>query len=352
MSTVERAYVKDACLRSRGRRALVAIGLGFGAVEHCLSKEKCSKPQRDSFSSPGLFICSKRGLNLGAKTNLTIDWKQLEVILSLFSYFSQPQGWIELIVLMFLEMALGIDNLVFIAITTARLPKEKQHIGRRLGLIAAMVMRCLLLCFVTALMSLTKPLFVLPFGLEHGTTVITVRSLIFLAGGIYLIYKGIVELKEAIYEQDSDDGDEPRRAITLPKAVALIMVMDIVFSLDSVITAAGLSGHIAVMCIAVIGAVTVMIIFADIISNFINSTPEVKIVALCFVFMVGVMLLMEGVGVETVAGIPLNSLLYCMMAFGLVVALLIMWQRRVREGYAKKDELDEPSTHENRSTEQ
>lgn len=254
---------------------------------------------------------------------------------------------------MFLEMALGIDNLVFIAITTARLPKEKQHIGRRLGLIAAMIMRCLLLCFVTALMSLTKPLFVLPFGFEDGTTVITVRSLIFLAGGVYLIYKGVVELKEAIYEQDGEGEDgTPRRAITLPKAVALIMVMDIVFSLDSVITAAGLSGHIAVMCIAVIGAVTIMIIFADIISNFINSTPEVKIVALCFVFMVGVMLLMEGVGVETVAGIPLNSLLYCMMAFGLIVALLIMWQRRVREACAKKSELDEPSTHENRPTEQ
>lgn len=274
----------------------------------------------------------------------------MEAIASLFSYFATPNGWLELIVLMFLEMALGIDNLVFIAITSARLPKEKQHLGRRLGLLAAMVMRCLLLCFVTALMGLTTTLFTLPFGLENGVTPISVRSLIFLAGGVYLIYKGIVELKEAIVEQgDGDEDGAERKTISLPKAVLLIMVMDIVFSLDSVITAAGISGHIAVMIIAVIGAVLIMIIFADIISDFINNNPEIKVVALCFVFMVGVMLLAEGFGLEDINGIPMDVLLYSMMAFGLIVALLIMWQRIVREKQqnAKTVEASEKnSTHE------
>lgn len=233
---------------------------------------------------------------------------------------------------MFLEMALGIDNLVFIAITSDRLPKEQQHLGRRLGLVAAMIMRCILLCCITALMGLTAVLFTVPFGVVDGTTPISVRSLIFLAGGVYLIYKGIVELKEAILEHDDGSGDgSNRKTISLPGAVLLIMVMDIVFSLDSVITAAGLSGHIAVMIFAVIGAVLIMIIFADVISNFINNNPEVKVVALCFVFMVGVMLLFEGVGLEELGGIPLNVILYSMMAFGLVVSLLIMWQRIERE---------------------
>lgn len=256
----------------------------------------------------------------------------MEAFTSLFSYFATPSGWIELLVLMFLEMALGIDNLVFIAITSDRLPKEQQHLGRRLGLVAAMVMRCILLCCITALMGLTAVLFTLPFGAVDGTTPISVRSLIFLAGGVYLIYKGIIELKEAIFEHDDATGEEGnRKTISLPGAVLLIMVMDIVFSLDSVITAAGVSGHIMVMIFAVIGAVLIMIIFADVISDFINNNPEVKVVALCFVFMVGVMLLFEGFGLEELNGIPLDVILYSMMAFGLVVSLLIMLQRKERE---------------------
>ena len=251
------------------------------------------------------------------------------MLTDLLAIFTTSQGWIELLTLVFLELVLGIDNLVFISITTYRLPKNKQHIGRRLGLSAAMIMRCILLCCIVWLMSFNKILFTLPFGFVDGTTPINIRDLIFLLGGIYLMYKGITVMKEALAapEYDSDGEVVEKKKIGLAHAVSLIMVMDIVFSLDSVITAAGLSGHILIMCVAVIFAVLVMIIFADQIASFINNNPEIKIVALAFIFLVGVMLLLEGLYIESIAGIPLNTILYCMMAFGLVIALLIMLRR-------------------------
>lgn len=261
----------------------------------------------------------------------------MEFLAGLVAPLATPAGWGEVVVLMFLECALGIDNLVFISITSDRLPPEKQHIGRRLGLLAAMVMRCLLLCFVVALMSINVTLFTLPFGIEGGHTAINVRDLIFLVGGAYLIYKGIEELHESFVAAGEAPGGQgekspaPRRQISLPHAVGLIMVMDIVFSLDSVITAAGLSGEILVMVIAVIGAVTLMIVFADPISNFINRNYEIKVVALCFIVVVGVELIFEGFHFETLFGAPIATLIYAMMIFGFLTALLIMLQRHVRE---------------------
>lgn len=246
-------------------------------------------------------------------------------------------GWVQVIILMLLEIALGIDNLVFIAITSDRLPEHQQHLGRRLGLTAAMVMRCILLCCVVWIMSINVVLFTLPFGVEGGQTPINVRDMVFLLGGAYLIYKGISELKEtfdAAGESPAAEGEDlpkPRKRIGLAQAVATIMVMDIVFSLDSVITAAGLSGQILVMIIAVIGAVSIMIVFADPISNFINRNFEVKIVALAFITLVGVELLLEAMHIEMVGGAPISTLLYAMMIFGFLTAMLIMNQRRVRE---------------------
>lgn len=261
----------------------------------------------------------------------------LEFLASIVAPLTTVNGWAEVLILMFLEMALGIDNLVFIAITTDRLPKDKQHIGRRLGLGAAMVMRCILLCCVVWIMSINVVVFTLPFGVEGGQTALDVRDMVFLIGGIYLIYKGVSELKESFEAAHDLPGElggqtpQPRKRIGLARAVGTIMVMDIVFSLDSVITAAGLSGQILVMIIAVIGAVSIMIVFADPISNFINRNYEIKVVALAFITLVGVELLFEGFHVETIAGAPISTLLYGMMIFGFAVSLLIMLQRRVRE---------------------
>lgn len=266
----------------------------------------------------------------------------LEFLASIVAPLTTVNGWAEVLILMFLEMALGIDNLVFIAITTDRLPKDKQHIGRRLGLGAAMVMRCILLCCVVWIMSINVVLFTLPFGVEDGQTAIDVRDMVFLVGGLYLVYKGVFELKESFEAAHDLPGElggqtpQPRKRIGLARAVGTIMVMDIVFSLDSVITAAGLSGQILVMIIAVIGAVSIMIVFADPISNFINRNYEIKVVALAFITLVGVELLFEGFHVETIAGAPLSTLLYGMMIFGFAVSLLIMLQRRVRENAHKR----------------
>ena len=266
----------------------------------------------------------------------------LEFLASIVAPLTTVNGWAEVLILMFLEMALGIDNLVFIAITTDRLPKDKQHIGRRLGLGAAMVMRCILLCCVVWIMSINVVLFTLPFGVEDGQTAIDVRDMVFLVGGLYLVYKGVSELKESFEAAHDLPGElggqtpQPRKRIGLARVVGTIMVMDIVFSLDSVITAAGLSGQILVMIIAVIGAVSIMIVFADPISNFINRNYEIKVVALAFITLVGVELLFEGFHVETIAGAPLSTLLYGMMIFGFAVSLLIMLQRRVRENAHKR----------------
>ena len=266
----------------------------------------------------------------------------LEFLASIVAPLTTVNGWAEVLILMFLEMALGIDNLVFIAITTDRLPKDKQHIGRRLGLGAAMVMRCILLCCVVWIMSINVVLFTLPFGVEDGQTAIDVRDMVFLIGGLYLVYKGVSELKESFEAAHDLPGElggqtpQPRKRIGLARAVGTIMVMDIVFSLDSVITAAGLSGQILVMIIAVIGAVSIMIVFADPISNFINRNYEIKVVALAFITLVGVELLFEGFHVETIAGAPISTLLYGMMIFGFAVSLLIMLQRRVRENAHKR----------------
>lgn len=273
----------------------------------------------------------------------------MEFLASFFAPLATVDGWSEVIVLMFLELALGVDNLVFIAITSDRLPENKQHIGRRLGLAAAMVMRCILLCAVVWIMSINVVVFTLPFGIEGGHTDFTVHSLVFLLGGAYLIFKGASELRESFHAAKhapthEHTAPQPRKTIGLAQAVFTIMVMDIVFSLDSVITAAGLSGQIVVMIIAVIGAVLIMIIFADPISEFINRNFEIKIVALAFIVLVGCELVLESFHIEYIAGSPLSTLLYGMMIFAFIVSLLTMKQRHVRERAMADETKDkEPS---------
>lgn len=260
----------------------------------------------------------------------------MELISGFLAPLATVDGWIEVVVLMFLELALGVDNLVFIAITSDRLPESKKHIGRRLGLAAAMIMRIILLCCVVWIMSINVVVFTLPFGIEEPETHVNVRDLVFLLGGVYLVYKGVSELLEN--QRDARRGEESaesvaasKKRIGLAQAVFTIMVMDIVFSLDSVITAAGLSGQLVVMIIAVIGAVSIMIVFADPISEFINRNFEVKTVALAFITLVGCELILEGFHVEHVAGAPVSALLYAMMIFGFAVSVLIMIQRHAKE---------------------
>lgn len=236
------------------------------------------------------------------------------------SAFMSGEAIVELLTLIFLEMVLGIDNLVFIAITTNRLPESKQHIGRRVGLMGALCMRIALLCTISWIVSFTTPLFTLPYV---GTP-ITVRSLVLIAGGIYLVYKGITEIRDKVQLKEERaevgyEGAEAPHKIGLVQAVVTIMIMDIVFSLDSVITAVGLVNQLPIMIAAVMIAVFVMIIFADPISDFINKHAEVKILALTFILLVGVVLVCSGLDIE----IP-SAMIYFAMFFCLAVELIQM----------------------------
>lgn len=248
------------------------------------------------------------------------------------SIFTTPEAWISLIMLLFLEIVLGVDNLVFIAITTDRLPAEKQHLGRKIGLLGALFMRILFLCFASFLVHMTTPVFTIPFIEIHGEPMgFSVRDLVLLAGGIYLIYKGIDEIRSVLNLTEEKEQHEPevhRSAITLPQAVITIMIMDLVFSIDSVITAVGLAQHLIIMILAVIIAVVLMMVFIDAISNFINQHTEIKILALVFIVMIGILLTLDGLGINSgieILDMHLEKLMvYFAMVFSIILELIQM----------------------------
>ncbi|MEE1480812.1 MAG: TerC family protein [Slackia isoflavoniconvertens] len=246
------------------------------------------------------------------------------------SIFTTPEAWISLVTLIFLEIVLGVDNIVFISITSSRLPAEKQHIGRKLGLLGAMISRCIFLCFASYLVHMTKPLFSLDLGFwAHG---FCVRDFVLLLGGAYLIYKGIDELRDvlALTEEKAEHSEEHKslRQIGLAQAIATIMVMDVVFSIDSVITAVGLADHLIIMIMAVMIAIVVMMVFIDPISDFINKHTEMKILALVFISVIGVLLVLDSLGINSgieVLDMHMEKLMvYFAMVFAVVLELIQM----------------------------
>lgn len=263
------------------------------------------------------------------------------------SVFATPEAWISLVTLMFLEIVLGVDNLVFIVLTTDRLPPEKQHIGRRLGLLGALVSRCIFLCFASFLVHMTDKLFTIPGlyinGAEFG---LSVRDLVLLLGGVYLIYKGISELRDVLNlteeKEGQGDAEKPRKTIGLVGAVATIIVMDVVFSIDSVITAVGLANHLIVMIIAVMLAVILMMVFIDTISDFINAHTEMKILALVFITVIGALLALDGLGINS--GIEVfdmhaeKLMVYFAMVFAVVLEVIQMrYNKNFQEWTAQKN---------------
>jgi predicted tellurium resistance membrane protein TerC len=250
-----------------------------------------------------------------------------------------------LLTLIFLELVLGIDNLVFIAITTDRLPENKKHLGRRFGLIAALIMRIMLLSLGFLVIHLTVTLFTLPFNIPGVDSAINAKDLILLLGGAYLVYKGITEIMEKVSVKEIErEHAEPEarlsNLISMPRAIGTIALMDMIFSLDSVITALGMSGEILIMIIAVMLAVAVMIIFADPISEFINANPEMKTLALAFIAVVGVKLVLESLGVEIlVEGTEievLDLMLYFAMFFSLAITCIqMLYHARVKRAREK-----------------
>ncbi len=211
-----------------------------------------------------------------------------------------------------LEIVLGIDNVIFIAILSGRLPREQQPRARQLGIGMAVISRLALLLAISWVMSLTRPLFNL---LGQG---VSGKQLILLLGGLFLIGKATFEIHHKL-EGEAHDTSNARVGATMAGVVAQIMLIDIVFSLDSVITAVGMTPHVPIMMVAVILAAAVMLIFAGPISDFVARHPAMKMLALAFLILIGVMLVAEAFGQHIDKGY-----IYFAMAFSLVVELLNM----------------------------
>jgi predicted tellurium resistance membrane protein TerC len=225
----------------------------------------------------------------------------------MLEWLSDPQIWASLLTLTVMEIVLGIDNLVFIAILANRLPQQRQAQARRLGLALALITRLALLGAIAWMVRLTQPLFEL-FG--HG---FSWRDLILMGGGLFLLYKGTSEIHERI--ESAEDHDKPQKvAASFAGVITQIMILDIVFSLDSVITAVGMANQFSVMALAVIIAVVVMLVASNPISDFINRHPTVKMLALSFLLLIGVTLIADGMGFH----IP-KGYIYAAIAFSILV---------------------------------
>jgi predicted tellurium resistance membrane protein TerC len=227
------------------------------------------------------------------------------------------ENLIALLTLSSLEIVLGIDNIVLIAILSGKLEKREQARARRLGLLAAMVMRIVLLLAIGVIMRLTKELFQV---LGHA---VTGKDLVLLAGGLFLIAKATYEIHHKLEEPAARDV-RAKTVATVRAVVVQIMLLDIVFSLDSVITAVGMAREIPVMIAAVVIAVGVMLVFAGPVSRFIEQHPTIKMLALSFMLLIGVVLVADGAGKHIERGY-----IYFAMAFSLVVELLNLRMRRV-----------------------
>ena len=236
-------------------------------------------------------------------------------------WIANPQIWIGLLTLTLLEIVLGIDNVVFISIVAGKLPAEQQDRARRAGLGLAMFMRILLLLSLTWIMGLTHPL-VSIFGLD-----ITGRALILIAGGLFLIAKSTREIHLKL-EEGGERGIARKRA-TFAGVLLQILVLDVIFSLDSVITAVGMVDHVAVMIAAVMLAVAVMMFFAGMVSRFVERHPTIKMLALSFLLLIGVNLIGDGLGFHIPKGYT-----YFAMGFSVFVEMLNLKVRKRKRAAA------------------
>lgn len=224
--------------------------------------------------------------------------------------FFTASAWIALLTLTFLEIVLGVDNVIFISIVTNKLPKEKQKFARRLGLSIALIFRIFLLTIISWMTSsMTEPLFTV-FDLGFS-----IRELILMAGGLFLLAKSTSEI-HAKMENVNKTGHSGG-GVVLSQVIIQIIMLDIVFSFDSILTAVGLTPHLSIMILAVIISLFIMIFFADLISKFISNHPTLEILALSFLILIGFMLVLEGVHVEVPKGY-----IYFAVFFSLLVEMV------------------------------
>lgn len=238
---------------------------------------------------------------------------------------ADPAAWAALATLVAMEVVLGIDNLIFISILTNKLPEHQRSRGRRIGIALALVLRLALLGTIAVIVRLTTPLFE-AFG--HG---FSWRDLILIAGGLFLVWKATTEIHQSV---DPDAAPHllvgKRAEIGFASAIVQILLLDLVFSLDSIITAVGMTEHIPIMVIAVIVAVVTMLLAADPLARFIHANPTIVMLALGFLLMIGTTLIADGFGVHVPRGY-----VYAAMAFSAFVEALNMFARRAQRRRAQ-----------------
>ncbi|MXP40066.1 TerC family protein [Altererythrobacter soli] len=256
--------------------------------------------------------------------------------MDILSLLSDPAAWLALVTLVILEVVLGIDNLIFIAILSSKLPVHQQQKARRIGLILALIMRIMLLMVIGWIVTLQVPLFDLgiagapgPHGEPTFETAFSGRDLILLAGGLFLLWKATKEIHHNMSpEEDSGellDKTQSVVSLTFGSAIVQIILLDMVFSVDSILTAVGMTDHVPIMVAAVIITVGIMMVAADPLAKFIERNPTLVMLALAFLVMIGLVLIADGFGFHVPKGY-----IYVAMGFSVGVEMLNMVKRRQR----------------------
>lgn len=234
-----------------------------------------------------------------------------------FEFLADPNVWLTLVTLSALEIVLGIDNLVFISIAVGKLPEERRDVARKFGIAVACVTRIALLISLAFLARMQYDLFSM-FGMGFS-----VRDLVLILGGLFLLVKGTLEIRELITGGHDEDPNTTKTSAVFGLVILQIAIIDIVFSLDSVITAVGMAQHIPVMVAAILLAVAVMLLAANPLGHFIDANPTIKMLALAFIVLIGVVLILDGFEVH----VP-KPYIYFAMAFSVMVEWLNLLMRR------------------------
>ncbi len=254
-----------------------------------------------------------------------------------FSVFGTAEGWISLLSLSAMEIVLGIDNIIFISILSGKLPAAEQPRARTVGLILALFMRLGLLFTISWMMRLTAPLFT-ALGQE-----ISGRDLILLGGGLFLVAKATYEIHDKLEVEHHETAEIKTRGASFASILIQILLLDIVFSLDSVITAVGMAPAISIMMLAMVIAVGVMLIFAGPIGSFVERHPTMKVLALSFLLLIGVVLVADGLGQHISKGY-----IYFAMAFALLVEMINLRLRKARAPVTLHSRFEDESVKQGR----
>ncbi|MBS1783124.1 MAG: TerC family protein [Bacteroidetes bacterium] len=258
----------------------------------------------------------------------------MNIFLVAIPNFAEPGVWISLLTLTFLEIVLGVDNIIFISLVSNRLPQNKQRTARNIGLLLAMLFRSLLLLGINWIIGLKEPIFTLPFSLnpQEPDLALSWKDIILLSGGIFLIVKSTLEIHHKLQVDDQESTSKQKVASSLMGAIIQIILVDAVFSFDSILTAVGLIDNVVLMIIAVIISILIMMLFAGAVTRIINKQPTLQMLALSFLVVIGVVLVAEGIHEHVSKGI-----IYSCLAFSLAVEALNIKLRKKQKNVVLND---------------